>query len=64
MVHEFLVFLIALLWPATILILAFGFRKSIKQLIESLAELRLLGDKAVLKWPQAPLDNCYFAKLD
>jgi hypothetical protein len=57
MVHEFLVFLIALLWPATVLILAFGFRKSIKQLIESLTELRVLGDKAVFKWPQAKVDT-------
>jgi hypothetical protein len=57
MLHELLSFLAALLWPATVLILTFGFRKSIKRLIESLAELRLLGDKAVLKWPQARVDT-------
>jgi len=57
MAHDILSFLIALLWPATVLILAFGFRKSIKELIESLAELRVLGDKAVLKWSQARVDT-------
>jgi hypothetical protein len=57
MMHDFLSFFTAMLWPATVLILAFGFRKSIKQLIESLAELRLWGDKAVLKWPQAKVDT-------
>jgi hypothetical protein len=57
MLHDFLLFLTALSWPVTVLTLAFAFRKSIKHLIESLAELRLLGDKAVLKWPQARVDT-------
>jgi hypothetical protein len=57
MAHDLLSFFTALLWPATVLILALGFRKSIKQLIESLTELRLWGEKAVLKWPQAKVDT-------
>jgi hypothetical protein len=57
MLHDFLSFFAALLWPATVLILALGFGKSIRQLIESLAELRVLGDKAVFKWPQAIVDT-------
>lgn|GEM_PF-4501432 len=57
MLHDVLSLFAALLWPATLLVLAFGFRQSIKQLVESLTELRLLGDKAVLKWPQARVDT-------
>lgn len=57
MTHDYIPFLTAALWPATVLILTFGFRKSINQVIESIAELRLWGDKAVVRWGHAKVDS-------
>jgi hypothetical protein len=53
--HDLIPLFIAMLWPATVLILAFAFRREVKQLIASVGELKIFNS-VVLRWPQAKVD--------
>jgi hypothetical protein len=56
MVHDFITLTIALLWPATILIIVYGFRKGIKDLIASITEVKI-GNNIAAKFGQAKIDT-------
>jgi hypothetical protein len=55
-VHDFIPLIIASFWPITVLVLAFGFRKGIRDLIKSVLRLKI-GSVVVFEWGQASIDR-------
>jgi hypothetical protein len=54
--HDFIPLFIALLWPATVLVLAFGFRNGIRDLIAKVVKLEI-GKGIVIGFGQAWIDS-------
>jgi hypothetical protein len=54
--HDVIALIIASFWPITILILAFGFREGIRDLIKSVLRLKI-GSVVVFEWGQASIDR-------